>query len=427
MTSGTQRTPCSFPRQSLVGGIVLGWTVLGATVVQGEAYRPNSDEEVLEQVPAASSGDPRLEEIRELRQRLTSLDPVLQQSSSGEEVAIAAALARRLVKFGRSEGDPRYFGYAQAALAPWWEQTEPPSEVLLLRATLRQNRHDFAGALEDLDALLVREPHNSQAWLTRAVVQQVQGRPGAALESCRPLRQLTSALIAAACEASAASLLGRGEAGYSQLQKALAWQGRADPSIRIWALTGLAEIAVRLGRTEAAEKHFSQALAESQQGPGLRDVYLLGAYGDFLLDLERFQEVAGLLRGEEAVDALLLRLALAETALSEMGMADASYQSHVTELETRFAAARRRGDETHLGNEARLRLHLLGEPIEALELALRNWQDQKEPVDARWVLEAALEAGRASEAAPVLEWIQRTGLEDPHLEALARRLREVKS
>ncbi len=422
MISATQRSPHRFPWQSLVGGIALCWLLLAVSVLQGEAYRPNSDQEVLEQVPAASSGDPRLEEIAELRRLLSSGQPALSQQGLPGEPAIAAVLAQRLIELGRSEGDPRYFGYAQAALAPWWDQAEPPSEVLLMRATLRQNRHDFEGALEDLDALLVLEPQNSQAWLTRAVVQQVQGRPREALESCQPLRHLSSALVAAACEASAESLQGRGEEAYSRLLRALTGQGRADPSTRIWALTGLAEIAVRLGRTEAAEKHFSQALAESQQRPGLRDVYLLGAYSDFLLDRQRFQEVASLLRGEEAVDALLLRLTLAEMAL-----ADPAGKGHLAELENRFAAARRRGDDTHLGNEARLRLHLLDQPQEALRLALLNWQDQKEPVDARWVLEAALEVGRAGEASPVLEWMQRTGLEDTLLEALARRLQEVKS
>ena len=63
----------------------------------------------------------------------------------------------------------------------------PPDEALLLRATLKQARHDFHGALADLDQLTARAPKNAEAQLTRAVVLTVVGRYREALSSCDAL------------------------------------------------------------------------------------------------------------------------------------------------------------------------------------------------------------------------------------------------
>lgn len=57
----------------------------------------------------------------------------------------------------------------------------------------------------------------------------------------------------------------------------------------------------------------------------------------------------------------------------------------------------------------------------ALALAADNWALQREPRDARILLEAALAVGDPAAAAPVLDWLRRHRLEDRQLAALARR------
>ena len=42
---------------------------------------------------------------------------------------------------------------------------------VLVRATLRQNRHDFEGALQDLAGAIKLQPHNAQAWLTQVLAR----------------------------------------------------------------------------------------------------------------------------------------------------------------------------------------------------------------------------------------------------------------
>ena len=131
-------------------------------VTNGSAapYTPASDNEVLERLPF-KPGDPAIREIRALRATL-SRDP--------QNLDLAIRLAQQYFGQATAQGDPRYVGYAQAALKPWWDLPQPPTSVLLMRATLLQYRHDFAGALADLEQALKRDPAHVGAWSLRAVI-----------------------------------------------------------------------------------------------------------------------------------------------------------------------------------------------------------------------------------------------------------------
>src|SRR5436190_2666153 len=62
-----------------------------------------------------------------------------------------------------------------------------------------------------------------------------------------------------------------------------------------------------------------------------------------------------------------------------------------------------------------------GRPQEVVTL-LKNWTLQREPRDARILLEAALAANDPKAAQPALDWLARTGYQDPYLRRLAARL-----
>ena len=407
---GQRETAELFPtaRCSRVLWIVIMASGLWTGSVSAVPFIPNDDTEVLERL--RTSADPQARELRRLR-KLLAQDP--------GDLRLAVRLARRYGEIGRAEGDPRYFGYAQAALAPWWDQAEPPPQVLVLRAFVRQGLHDFDGALADLALVLEVQPRNAQAWLTRAVILEVLGDYPGALRSCRPLSRLSNALVATTCISSAASLGGQAEKSYRPLHQALQNSPSANAQLRLWALTVLADIATRLGRDQAAEHHFKQALSL-----GLRDTYLLGAYADFLLDDNRPEEVYALLKEDSRPDGLLLRLALAEQRLDLPQL-----ENHVENLRARFAANRLRnlrGDIPHLRTEARFTLHLLDKPTEALQLAQKNWALQREPLDARILLEAAIKANNPAAARPVLDWLATSKLEDVQIERLVRQIKNFR-
>lgn len=370
---------------------------LGAT-----PFIPERDAVVLERLPTTIGGSSG--ELRGLREQL---------ARAPTDVARAVAVASRYIELGQGQSDPRYYGYAQAALEPWWGQKDPPPEVLLLRAAIRQSRHEFDRALEDLARLLEKDPRDPQAWLMQAVIFIVRADYQAARQACEALARLRRAFLAFSCLGSLASLSGQAEGGYDLLRLAEAQSQNATLDERVRLETLLGKTAERLGDWGRAEGHFQEA-----QRLGPHDAYLLGAYADFLLDQGRAGEVVALLREETRVDGLLLRLTLAER---EIGAPEK--EAHIEDLRARFAASRQRGDNLHQGDEARFLLHLVDQPRTALTLAKANWAVQREPRDARILLEAALASGQPEAARPVLEMMERTGLQDLPLRRLANELR----
>ena len=333
-------------------------------------------------------------------------------TASPESVQLATELARRYIEIGRSTSDPRYFGYAQAALSPWWDQSQPPPSVRVLRATLKQSQHQFDDALSDLNAVLASDPRNAQALLTRATLLQVQGKYDQAKDDCRKLGGLAPELVTATCFAGAASVTGEAQRSYDLLAASLQRNAGADTGLRVWTLTLQAEIAQRLGRTDAAERHFREALALDPS-----DAYLLGAYADLLLEQNRAAEVTALLKDHKRIDSLLLRYALALEQLQSPAL-----HQHIDMLQSRFNAAARRGDTVHQREQARFELHLQNDPRAALRTASENWEVQKEPADARILLEAAIASKERKKAEPVLTWLKQTGIEDESLQNLANAL-----
>ena len=81
-------------------------------------------------------------------------------------------------------------------------------------------------------------------------------------------------------------------------------------------------------------------------------------------------------------------------------------------------------DDTHAREAAYLALYLLDEPRRALDIALANWAVQREPIDARLVLEAALAARAPAAAQPVVDWLQANSVQHVELERLRARLGE---
>ena len=365
-------------------------------------FVPTSDAQVLQRVPARV-GNPRVADLQALRAawRANPRDP-----------ALAVALARRYVDEAAAEGDPRYVGYAQAALAPWWNEAAPPVAVRVQRAVLRQYGHQFTEALADLDAAVLAEPDNAEAWSWLAAIHMVRADYAAAARACAGLAPLTSALLAAGCQAPVDALTGRANAATIALAVALKANPKASPAELLWVQTRLAEIAERRGSLAVAERAFKDALAL-----GLPDVYLQAAYADFLLDNGRPQEVLTLLKDGARADVLLLRLALAAKAAG-----DARAQGWSRDLAARFAAARARGDSTHEKEEARFVLVLQGDPVRALALARSNYAVQREPADARILLEAAIAADQPTAATPVRDWLDSHRVESVLLRSLAGKL-----
>lgn len=403
--------PSAFMRLARWACLSIGFVgASGVHMANAQPYLPSRDDEVLERLPDAA-GTATLQRLRwQLDQRPGDLDAALY-------------LARELIEQARRSGDPRYLGRAEAVLARGSQLTDPPPQVRVLRAILHQANHDFLPALAELDAALADDPSAAQAWLTRASIHQVRGDYGPARDDCRRLARLRQDTLAQICLAQIAALNGRAATAYRLLQ-GLA-EGADRPAVTRgtttlntavptgWIDGLLADIAERRGDHAAAERHYRAAVRA-----GNADLYVLLGYADFLLDRNRPAEVGPLLQAHRAADGALLRLALAAQRNADAGAAHAR-----EELRARFAAARARGGNPHLREEARFTLSLLHDAQAALPLAVANWALQREPVDTLLLLETAVAARQPQAARAALTWLAQTRLEDVRLHALVQALR----
>ena len=368
-------------------------------------FLPRGDEVVLEVLPGKRD-DPAAAELRQLRAAA---------AAAPADAAPAAGLARRFFEMAMAEGDPRYIGYAEAALRKLPETAAAPAEILLLHGMLRQYRHDFSRAMSDFDLALKSDPANTEARAWRAAILMVNADYAAARDECALLAANATELHATACIAYVEATTGRARAAHEKLAAALARRSDVEPGFRVWVLTRLAEMAWRSGDLATADRHFRAGL-----GLGVTDNFILAEYADFLLEQRRAAEVIPLLKSWARSDTLLLRLAL---AARELKLPEA--EKYVRTLGERFADAALRGEKLHLQEEARFLLDLKGDARAALAAASENYRTQREPRDALVLLEAALAARDAAAAAPALHWLKSTGFEGARIREAAARVKAL--
>lgn len=380
--------------------------VLCAAPAAAAPYRPADSSVVLERLPL-KPGDARARELAADRARL---------AASPRDAALAVKVARAYYDLAGAEGDPRYIGYAEAALAPWPAANKAPVDVLYMRGKLLQWRHEYAPALALFGQALARDPGHYDTLSGRSAVLTVLADYDGARRDCERMRAREAELYWASCLAYIDGQTGQAAAAERVLADLLARHPGMGASGRVWLLTRLADLATRLNRPADADAYYRRALAL-----GIDNQLLLANYGDFLLDQGRPADVVALLRDWVRSDVLLLRLTLAGQALQSPG-----FKAHAQILRERFAAAALRGDTLHRQEESRFQLSVEGNGVRALTLAVANWAIQREPYDARILLEAALAVRNPAAAQPVLDWVIQSRHEDPKIAALVDALQRVK-
>jgi Tfp pilus assembly protein PilF len=325
----------------------------------------------------------------------------------------ANRLAGAYIAYSRQIGDAHYAGYAEAVIAPWLKAAPQPAAALVTQATILQYRHQFPDARELLQKAIKADPRNAQAWLSLATLDMVQGDYRTAGKDCAQVTNNAGLELGLACSGNLRSYIGQARQSLGILRQVETADSAAPATYQAWVQGLMAESAERLGDWPQAETHYRNALRLLPQ-----DNFLLVAYADFLLDRGRPREVLPLLADHAQSDTAFLRLALAQQAIHSDQV-----QRYTWIMAARFEALRLRGSDYFGREESRFALQLQHDPKTALDMALRNWAVQRAPWDARVVLEAALAANQPQAAAPVLEFLRNTKLEDPVLEPMVRELR----
>jgi tetratricopeptide (TPR) repeat protein len=348
---------------------------------------------------------------------------------AAKRLDVALPLAQLYIKQARSPGDLRFLGYAEAVLAPWTGQEAPGSaqgrvpgatpastmrsapasapgaaptsaDALVLRATVLQSRHDFLRALSVLERARALRPDDPQAWLTSATVLRVLGRYEQSMSACEQVAVRADPAVAELCKQGIRGLTGDLPSAYAAISQ-MNSQGMPAEE-RAWRDSELGEMAVRLGKDDEAERWFRDGLRSS---PG--DFYIRASYADLLLRNERAQEALTLLKGQDALEPLLLRIAIAQKVVRHPGLQQSSAR-----LAAAFAAEAQRGEGIHRREEARFLLDVQNDPRAALAAAQENWKVQHECDDVLVLMRAAHAAGMPQAAAPAAAFVHEHGMQD---------------
>lgn len=303
----------------------------------------------------------------------------------------------------RAQGDPRFLGYAQRLLQSW-PQDRMTDRLLVLRATLWQSLHRFDDARTDLDRVLQVNQvttNTIQARLTQANLELVQGRYDEARQACAELQRSYPGLIAQSCKAQVQARTGQARQAYDTLQGALRQALRPSTTERVWVEGTLGDIAAQLDLA-AAETHWRNTLRLAPD-----DLYIRAQLADRLIAQDRFGEAITLTEGYDAVDSLAVLRAI---ALKRQGSGKSG--ALIGKLQERFEEARWRGNLLHKRDYARFLLDVEGRSDEALHFARLNWQTQREPMDTRLLLRAALAGDDRDTLSATRQWLSQMAQQD---------------
>ncbi len=354
--------PAPLGRKSVTGGAVARvWlAILALALAHASAsaamteLHPRADNEVLETLAAPT----------------VRLPMSAQPGAPGRDLTAVIAQAHGEITLARQTGDMRYWGRAQALLAPWWDQVGAPTDLVVLQATVQQGRHEFDAARRLLGLVVARAPDHAQAWLDLAALARLQADYGAALRACDAVERAGVALYAQACRLETLSLQGHQAQATQDFQKLIA--ASQDKGQQSWLLSLLAENLERAGQDGAALEAYRNSLAAQH------DLYTAVALSDLLLRTGQLEPALRLLEPLPRTDAVLLRQA---SAMRRLG--DPRWTVVRDELRGRAADLRRRGDnvELHAREAALIAMWLEDDSQLALALAWRNLGLQREPLD----------------------------------------------
>lgn len=327
------------------------------------------------------------------------------------DAASAAQAARELLERARREREPRFFGYAEALIAPWLQNSSVAApDLLVLQADIQQNRHDFGSAIATLNRALAANPHDPRARLQRAAVLMVQGEFQAAHADCRDLITHGELAVGSVCMAQSVSATGQEDRGEATIRALLSAGHQFDSPTRAWALASLADFARRRGADSDAEPLLREAMRLEPADDSVRC-----ALADLLLETGAYREVIRITSVERPSLALLVRTAIAQHRLKDPGFAESS-RSFLDLIEI----DRQRAERAHLREEALYALDVRGDSRTAARLARGNFKVQRESADIRLFARAAFAASDRSGIEELRAWLERTGYRDRKVESILR-------
>jgi tetratricopeptide (TPR) repeat protein len=308
------------------------------------------------------------------------------------------ALAGAFIARARTSREPRYFGRAEALLAPRAQRAGASAALRRLYAETLQYRHAFVPAADLFDALLLENPRDADTRLRRASLRLTRGDFPGARADCLWL-STHAALASAGFSCLAEALAGMGDLARGRaLLDMMAGDARSlDPAARAYLLATRAELRERAGDLAGAIGDYREASRLAPQDDAVR-----AAFADALSLNFSADAVQPLLVDNPSLALLVRRAALASGA---------ARGALVKRAQDWLSLETARGDASHHREAAMLAL-ADGRHAAALAEARRNFETQRELADVRVLARAVMSAGDAAARADLEQWLRATGYQD---------------
>ncbi|OUS27374.1 hypothetical protein A9Q99_15360 [Gammaproteobacteria bacterium 45_16_T64] len=321
--------------------------------------------------------------------------------------------AQTYLDSAQKNNDPRWMGYAQAALNPWWNISEQYPKVALLKATILQNRHQFPSALVELNSVLNQQPRNTQALLTRAHVYMMQTDYTSAQQDCQRILWLSQPTLGVNCLAQVNGLTGKGLLAIQQLTQLLADNLTLSSTEREEIHITIATIAHRHQQKDVALQNYQKAYAINPNNG-----YLIEQFTDYLIE-NNLSEMLITLFSHIGIDNLKKNLhQQIKMAQYYQLVGDTQLSTFKSELDDSFTSSKIRKELFPHKEYALFSLSILNKYNQALHSALKNWKIQQAPSDAILVLRAAIASQQLQQAQSVIQWVKDTRLYDHRIDSL---------
>lgn len=378
-------------------------------VLSAQPFLPASAHYVVETLPSAIVSLSK--ELAENRTTIT--DSRIDSTHSDVQLAEIEKQALAAYRIAVNTQEQRAYGHTLAILKRWPVQKEKTATIHILLASVLQHEHQFKEALAHLDAALIKDSANAQAWLMRAQINLVVADYSAARESCNVLSNLVQPAISVNCIAQVDALTGNAQSSLTLLENILGENRNLSRQDYAELFTSAASMAHRLGKSEDAIRYYNTAWQLSPDQP-----YVLVHYAQLLLEQSRFHDAISLFasRVERALPdeqkILYTRALLMSEEPDNIAHANRLKES----LEESFKSAFKREEALPNKAYAQYALYIGKKPQEALVAARANWSLQKEPSDTLLLALAAQENDAQAVLAVLARWIDGHHTEDVRLD-----------
>lgn len=377
--------------------------------LSAQQFVPEREDFVVETLPwAIVSLSKELAESRSI-----TTDNRIDSTLSDAQLAEVEKQALAAYRIAVSTQEQRAYGHTLAILKRWPEQEEKTITIHILLASVLQHEHQFNEALSHLDAALIADSKNAQAWLMRAQINLVIADYYSARENCNVLSTLVQPAVSTNCFAQVDALTGNAQSSLALLEDVL--DKNRDLSRQDYAelFTSAAGIAHRLGRADDAMRYYNAAWQISPDQP-----YVLVHYAQLLLEQSRFADAISLFasRDERALPDEQKILYTRALIMSEVPVNIAHASRLKESLEESFDAAFKRQEALPNKAYAQYALYIGKQPQEALIAARANWSLQKEPSDTLLLALAAQENDSQAVLTVLARWVDAHRTEDARLD-----------